>query len=234
MIRGARVPPRTTAYLRVPTVDFADAPGLTRISHNRPAHPHRPSTIDPIAAPAMYSGDENQPSPEDLEKRIRNYLIAIFRTVSNLNQDVSLYLFYHIKNIHRDPLGGNELDRAYNMYEGQANECRRLWMSIRATSEKRASAAEATNNSFPLKSHVDSETSISPLDYQSALGEGELPEIKREEQVTPMDVDPVDTEREPPRPPTSEVDPHLKSKPKVRLCTSQTEVLLTSLSFPES
>lgn len=200
--------------------------------HALPVPPPSPQ----IAAPAMYSGGENQHSPEDLEKRITDYLVAIFRILSNLNQDVSLYLFYHLENdIRRDPLGGTALNRAYNMYEAQTNEYRRLWMSIRATSEKRASAIEATNSTFPSRSHVDPETTISPLEYQSAHGEDELPEIKREDQVTPMDVDPVDAERDLPRPPIPEVDPrHTKPKSKVRLCPSQTEALLTLLSIPES
>jgi len=179
-----------------------------------------PPPPTPIATPAMYSGDEGQPNPEDLEKRIRNYLVAIFRTLNNLNEDISLYLWYHLDlNIRRDPLGGNGLDGAYNMYEEKSNECRRLWMSIRATSEKRASSMEGTNNSSPSKSRAGLDASLSPLEYQSAHGEDELPEMKKEDQVTPMDVDPVEVKRESPQPPTPKIDPHpTKPKSKVRLC----------------
>ena len=173
----------------------------------------------------MYSsGLEDEPSAKELEERIGNYLLAIFRTLNSLNENVSLYLFYHIQNIRRDPFGGNKLDEAYTMYEERANECRRLWMKLRAASGERASLAEAADNSAQPRSRLV--FSPSPLEYQSAPEEAEFGETQRNNQVTPMEVDPVELERDVPRPPTPLLDLRSsKSKPKVRLCSRLDRVI---------
>jgi len=156
----------------------------------------------------MYSaGREYQPSPEDLEERIRSYLVTALRTLSSLNLDISLYLLHHNQDIRRDPLGEGGLDDAYTMYEERSNECRRLWMKVRAVSEKRTSVTGAVDPS-PSKPRLDLKTSLSPLEYQSAPKEDEPAGTKKNNQVVPMDVDPVKAEQVDLRPP--------KPKPKVR------------------
>jgi hypothetical protein len=75
----------------------------------------------------MYSvGCEHQPSPKNLEGRIRSHLVTTLRTLSSLNLDISPYLLHHTQNARCDPLYGNGLDEAYTMYVERANECRRL------------------------------------------------------------------------------------------------------------
>lgn len=166
------------------------------------------------------SSDEpkGEPSPEELEKRIKECLLAAFHTLHPLHVDISLYLLQHGQNTRRDPFGGNDLDKAYTMYEERANECRRLWMKLRASSERQASQAKAAGNSSPSRSRLNLERSSSPLEYQSALDEDELTETQRDSHVTPMDVDPVVAEPDVPRPLTSMANPvRPKPKPKVRI-----------------
>jgi len=174
----------------------------------------------------MYSGrHEDQPGPKELEERIRNYLLTALRTLTSLNLDISLYHFYHIQNIGRDPFGGNGLDEAYTMYEEQARNCQRWWMKLRAASEKQASGMGAANISPPPGSRPDPRRSPSPLEYQSALDEDELAGTRRDE-VTPMDIDPVEVEQGLPLPPTSVIGPPPpKPKPKVRLHQFQIRVV---------
>jgi hypothetical protein len=135
-----------------------DQSGRSAISRQPRAHPHivcpPPTTI---AASAMYSvGYEDQSGPKDLEGRIGGYLVTALRTLSSLNLDISLYLLHHTQNARRDPLCGNGLDEAYTMYEERANECRRLWMKVRAVSERRASITGAADSS-PSRSRLDPE-----------------------------------------------------------------------------
>ena len=182
----------------------------------------------------MYSvGHEYEPSAEDLEERIRSYLVTALRTLSSLNLDISLYLLHHTQDVRRDPFGGNGLDEVYTMYEERANECRRLWMKIRAASEKRASITGAADSS-PSKSRLNLETPLSLLEYRSALDEDEPAGAQGNNQVTPMDVDPVKVGRNLPRPQTPAVDSRPpKQKPKVRPCLLQIELLLMSFFAPE-
>ena len=178
-----------------------------------------------------FVGRKDQPGAEDLEERIGNYLVTALRTLSSLNLDISLYLLHHTQNVRRDPLGENGLDEAYTMYEERANECRRLWMRVRAVSEKRASITGTTDSS-PSKSRSDLETSPSPLEYQSAIDEDESTGAQENDQVVPMDVDPVRAERAPLRPSTPTVDLHPpKPKPKVRPCLLQIKLLLMLFFF---
>jgi len=166
------------------------------------------------------SSDEPQgePSPKELEQRIKGYLLAALRALSPLQLDISLYLLHHGQNARRDPFGGNDLDEVYTMYEERANDCRRLWMKLRASSEKQASLTKATGNSPPSRSRLGLERSSSPLEYQSALDEDELAETRRDHHVTPMDIDPVEAEPDVPRPLASTANPlPAKPKPKVRL-----------------
>lgn len=86
------------------------------------------------------------------------------------------------------------LDRVYKMFEEQSKECQRLWISIRAMAEERASTTGITNNPFPSTSRAGFVASSSSFKYQSAHGEGESTEIDKEaeERVVPSDVDPVE------------------------------------------
>ena len=160
---------------------------------------------------------KGEPSPKELEKRIKEYLLTAIRALHPLQLDVSLY---HIQseNACRDPFGGSDLDVVYALYEQGANECRRLWMKLRALSEKQASLTKSTGGSPPSGSRLGLERSSSPLEYQSALDEDESAETRRDRQVTPMDVDPVEAEPDVPRPLVSTANPlPAKTKPKVRL-----------------
>ena len=165
------------------------------------------------------SEQKDRPSLKVLEERIENCLFTAFHTLHSLSEDISLYLFHHTnRNTRRDPFGGNRLDDAYTMYEERANDCRRLWMKLRSASEKQASLTEPAGNSSPPRNRLDSERSSSPLEYESALDENELVGTQRNNQVTPMDIDPAEAERDVPRPPTPTIDPPPpKPKPKVRL-----------------
>lgn len=166
------------------------------------------------------SSDEpkGEQSPKELEKRIKGYLLAALHTLTHLQFDVSLYLLHHGQNARRDPFGGNDLDEVYTMYEERANDCRRLWMKLRASSEKQASVTKATGKSPLPRSRLGLERSSSPLEYQSALEEDEPAETQRDSHITPMDVDPVEPEPDVPRPlmPTANLFP-TRPKPKVRL-----------------
>jgi len=163
------------------------------------------------------SSDElkDEPSPKELERRIKGYLLAALRALNPLQLDVSLYLLHHGQNARRDPFGGNDLDEVYTMYEERSNDCRRLWMKLRASSERQASLKKTAGNSPPSRPRGDLERSSSPLEYQSALDEDEQAEIQGDKHVTPMDVDPAEAEPDVPKPSTLVVPPKLK--PKVRL-----------------
>lgn len=176
----------------------------------------------------MYSGgSDNKPDLKELGGRITNHLLTALQTLSSLNLDISLYLFHHTQNVRRDPFDGNGLDEAYTMYEERANDCRRLWMKLRAASAKQATWAETGGDMSPSRPRL--EKSPSPLEYQSALDDDELIEIRRRNQVTPMEIDPV----EPERPSTPANDPSSpKLKPKVRYAYLITEFLLTPLFTP--
>jgi len=164
----------------------------------------------------MHSGShKKQPGPKELEERIKTYLLTALGTLSSLNLDISLYLLHHVRNVRREPFGENDLDETYAMYEERANNCHRLWMQLRATSEQRASLANAAGDSSLPKSCSSLKRSPSPLEYQSTLGEDE--ETRGNNQVTPMDVDPVEAERDVPRPPTPAADLHAP-KPKPMVC----------------
>jgi len=180
------------------------------------------------------AGRKDQCSFEDLETRIRDYLFSALRTLHSLHLDISVYLLHHnAQNVHRDPLSGNGLDDLYTMYEERANECRRLWMKVRAVSEQRTSTTRAAD-SFPSGSRSDLETSLSPLKYQSAPCEDEPAGPRRNDQVTPMDVDPVKVEQDLPRLPTPAADPHPpKPKTKVRPRSFRVKLLLMSFFVPE-
>ena len=165
------------------------------------------------------SSDEREPSPEELERRIKGYLLAALRALNPLQLDISLYLLHHGQNARRDPFGGNDLDEVYAMYEERANNCRRLWMKLRVSSEKQASLTKAAGNSPPSGSRPSLERSSSPSEYQSALDEDELAEARADSHVKPMDVDPVEAEPDVPRPLAFMANslPAKKTKPKVRL-----------------
>ena len=179
------------------------------------------------------AGREDQCGTEDLEKRIRDYLFSALRTLHSLHLDIAMYLLHHNQDVRRDPLSGNGLDDIYTMYEERANECRRLWMKVRALSEQRASTTGAAESS-PSGFRSDLETSLSPLDYQSALGEDEPARAQRSDKVTPMDVDPVKVEQDLPRLPTPAADPRPpKPKTKVRPRSFQIKLLLMSFFIPE-
>jgi len=172
------------------------------------------------ASGSVMSSDEprGESSPKELEKRIKEHLLAALHVLTSLKLDATLYLFHHGQNAHRDPFSGNDLDEVYTAYEEQANDCRRLWMKLRVSSERQATRTKATGNSSPSRSRLNLERSSSPLEYQSALDEDELAEIRRDGHVTPMDIDPVVVEPDVPRPPTSMANPlPPKPKPKVRL-----------------
>lgn len=160
-------------------------------------------------------GRKDSPSLKELESRIKDYLLAALQTLASLNVDISLYLYHHehaTQNARRDPLGGNGLDEAFNLYEQQANDCHRWWMRLRIASEKRAKVG---NDPPPSNSRWDMEVASSPLEYQSALDEEEASEDRSNDRVTPMDVNPAGNI---PRPSTSVVDQRpLKPKTEVRL-----------------
>ena len=191
-----------------------------------------PPSPTPIAASAMSSaGYEDQPSPKELEERIQRHLLSAFDILSSLNRNVSLYLFYHNRNVRRDPFGENGLDEAYTMYEGQANECRRQWMKLRSASEKRAPLTKAADNPSPSGSRLDLETLLSPVESLSAaIDEDEPVGTQRNDRVTPMDFDPVQVEHIPrsPTPATDRRPP--KPKAEVRLPSLQTELSLVPFS----
>jgi len=180
-------------------------------------HPHTSPPPHRTPGSAMSSDEpKDEASPEELEKRIKGHLLAALHTITHLQLDISLYLLHHGQNSRRDPFGGNDLDQAYTMYEERANDCRRLWMKLRASSEKQGSLMKPAGNSPPSRSPFGLERSSSPLEYQSALDEDEPTETKRDNQVTPMDVDPAEAEPDVPRRVTPVVDlSRLKSKPKV-------------------
>lgn len=176
------------------------------------------------------AGCKDQCSTEDLEQRIRDYLFSALRTLHSLHLDISVYLLHHkAQNVRRDPLSGNGLDDLYTMYEERANECRRLWMKVRAVSEQRTSTTGAAD-SFPSGSRPNLETSLSPLEYQSAPDEDEPAGAQTNDQVTAMDVDPVKVEQDLPRLPTPAANLH-PPKPKNKVRPRSFQIKLLSMSF---
>lgn len=108
-------------------------------------------------------------------------------------------------------------------------------MKLRAASERRTSQTKAAGNSSPSRSRLGLERSSSPLEYQSALDEDEAAEIQRNNQVTPMEVDPVEAERDVHRLPTPTIDPPPpKPKSKVRLCSPQNRVAIGAIIHPRT
>ena len=178
------------------------------------------------------AGRKDDPSLRELEGRIKDYLLSALQTLASLNVDISLYLYHHdhtTQNAHRDPLGGNGLDEAYNLYEQQANDCRRWWMRLRTASEKRA---KTINDLPPSSSRLDTESPSSPLEYQSALDEDEVFEGRRNGQITPVD---VDAARHIPRPQTPIADQRpLKPKSEVRIRPLQVRLSLILFFILES
>lgn len=168
---------------------------------------------------------QGQHSVKDLEKKINESLLSALHTLHTAQLDISLYLLHHnTQDIRRDPLSGNGLDEVYSMYEERANECRRLWMKVRALSEKRISTTGPAE-SFPSGSRLDLQTSVSPLEYQSTPDEDELGGARRNDRVAIMDVDPADVEQDNPRLSTSPADPHPPvPKNKVCPCLFQTKL----------
>jgi hypothetical protein len=166
----------------------------------------------------MHSRRNDQLSVEALEKEIRVGLLTALSTLSDLNLNISLYLLHHTKDDSPDPLHGNDLDAAYIMYEEKANDSRRLWMKVRAVSERRVSAAEAASSSLS-RSRLDLGTSLPLLEYLSALGEDQPGGNQRNDQDAPVDLDPASVGQDLPCSPTPVVDPHPpKPKHKVRSC----------------
>lgn len=170
-----------------------------------------------------WDSGNHEPSRKELMKKISKSLRALLRTLSIVNLDITIYqLTWHTaEHIRRHPSEWNKLDDAYTAYEEQANNCRRIWMKLRAVSEREASRVNVGgNSSAPGFRPVD--RSPSPLEYLSESDEDEVPGIKMDQDV-PMDLDP--TERDIPRPPTPATDlpPH-KPRQKVRLCISRTPV----------
>jgi len=134
-----------------------------------------------------------EPRTEELSKSIRRYLLAAMHVLNPLDLDVSLYLLDHNQS---DPFGGNDLDDIYSMYEERANNCRRLWMKLRALSEKHASRSKAPGNPPQPRSPL---RSPSPLERHSAVDEDDLAETRRENQDGPAEIDPAEPEPDVPR-----------------------------------
>ena len=172
------------------------------------------------------AGCEDQRSVEDLEKTLENRLFSAFSTIHALQLDISMYLLHHnAQGVRRNPLSGNMLDDIYIAYEERANDCRRLWMKVRAMPEQRASTMGVAGSSLS-GSRSDLETSPSPLEHRSALGEDELAGAQKNDQVTPMDVDL-------PRLPKPAADPH-PPKPTTKVCPRSFRIkLLLSFFIPE-
>ena len=206
-----------------------DSPGLEGWSINQAGdrgaviittrHMPSPGVVPPSRVPiAMHpSRHKDKPGPKELVERISESLLTMFLTLSSVNSDISLYHYQQTAlKIRRDPSAWDRLDEAYAIYEEQANHCRRLWMKLRAASEKEVSqtggaGSSSANGIRPL------ERSPSPLEYQSEHGEDNLSEIKKED-IAPMVVDPVETKRGSLRQTTPVID-LLAPKPKSKVCS---------------
>lgn len=172
----------------------------------------------------------DQPGPEELEERIKGCLLTVITDLSSLNMDITLYLFHHIPNIHHNPF--NRLDEFYTIYEERANECRRLWIRLRAASKNQTSFTRVADNPSSSKSRLDLETSPSPLEYQSEFGADELAETRGNDRAMPMDVDPVKAEQDPPQLSALVTDLRI-TKSKVRLYLPYIWLPPALLSTPE-
>jgi hypothetical protein len=171
----------------------------------------------PSAAIAMNPGSQDrEPSPEELLERIHKSLLLLFRTLSAVNTDVSLY-HHGIRNNRSYISAWHKLDEAYSMYEEQANNGRRLWMKLRAWSEKEHPLMDAAGGSF-LPVEKAPVRSPSPLEYQSDAGEDQQAATTSGHEVTPMDIDLPGPQHDIPRPSIPVVDPPPpKPTSKVRL-----------------
>ena len=178
------------------------------------------------------SGLNDQLGPRELVGRIAESLLMLFRTLSAANSDISIYCYYHaVEDIRRDLHAWKKLDEAYLMFEEQANNCRRLWMRLRATAEKAVPLINsASETSSAPELHLLGR-SPSPLEYQSEPGEGEP--TKAVDQFTPMDLDPVEAERGNRRPPPTPVaDPPPQLKRKVHRPPASIKLALNSIVCP--
>ena len=149
----------------------------------------------PRAAIAMDRevGRKNRLSTKDLVERISESLFTLFHTLSSTNTDISIYGHYHaIEDIRRDPEAWAKIDQSYNIYEEQANNCRRLWMKLRSIAEKEVPRTTTTGSTSFAPEFRSEERSPSPLEYQSDHWEDTKPErtIGRIDEATDMDVDP--------------------------------------------
>ena len=118
-------------------------------------------------------------SPKELEKRIRECLLAVIHTLYGLHLHLSYYYLQHGENSNHDPFGGNDLDGVYTIYEEWVDSCQREWMNLRVASEKQASLLGAPGDSPRSRSCLDLERSSSPSKHYSALEEDETAEIGR-------------------------------------------------------
>ena len=166
----------------------------------------------------MHPGSrEPQPGSKELAVRIRESLLTVLRTLNSVNSDIYDYHHYHlVKEISPDPSEWKKLEEVYASFEDQANHCRRLWLTLRTATGGRASPTKGASDSSASGSRPR-ERSPSPLEYQSDPDEGRPAGTGRGDQVTPMEVDPVEVERDIPRPETPPVaPPPSRRKPKVR------------------
>jgi hypothetical protein len=131
------------------------------------------------------SRHQAKPGPVELAERISDSLIGLFFTLSSANSDISLYRLQHtVDKISQDPSTWKKMDEAYSMYEEQSNQCRRLWMKLRAASENETSQANGASTSS-VHGIRPSERSPSPLEYQSETYDEDEPRVDQREDVTP-------------------------------------------------
>ena len=168
------------------------------------------------------SGREDQlGSNLEVVGKISESLLTLFRTLCSTNSDISIYHLHHaVEHIRRDPYTWGKLDETYTMYEEQANNCRRLWMKLRATAEKEMARADTAAGTASAPVPHFRGRSPSPLEYQSDHGGDEPAKAEKVDRVTPMDIDPQGDDQ---RPPVLAVDPPPpKPKRKVRRCLVST------------
>lgn len=156
---------------------------------------------------------------KELAGKIGNSLLELFRILHSANFDITIYRNYHAaEDIRRDPYAWGKLDEAYTTYEEQANNCRRLWMRLRAMAEKEILQATKTGGTSTTSEVRLRGRSPSPLEYQSDPWEDEPARIGKVNQVASMDIDPVKAESDDQGPPTPPVDLPAMTKQKRKVC----------------
>jgi len=144
----------------------------------------------------MYSDKlKGESSPKELEGRIKGHLLVAFRAASSLHQDGLLYLFQYGENDSRGPFDGNDLDEIYDIFENSVNDCRRLWMKLRASSKKQAPILEAAGSSLASSgSRFGMEGPPSSSEQHLALDEGQPPEPRKEDDASSSSTHPLNWE----------------------------------------